>query len=132
MKAYWGSRGIAPRILDLGTRWKRVVGTPRLLYPQGKSPWHSLVRRMSGSQSRSGRCGEEKNSQPLLGLEPPIIQPVALRCSTDISWLSASLQLLPQKQINLSCKVKVKVKLSDHLRDQSVDGRIMLKWISKK
>jgi hypothetical protein len=22
MKAYWGSRGIAPRILDLGSRWR--------------------------------------------------------------------------------------------------------------
>jgi hypothetical protein len=22
MKAYWGSGGIAPRILDLGTRWR--------------------------------------------------------------------------------------------------------------
>jgi len=28
-------------------------------------------------QSRSGPGGEEKNSQPLPGLEPPIIQPVA-------------------------------------------------------
>jgi hypothetical protein len=26
-------------------------------------------------QSRSGHCGEEKQSQPLLGLEPLIIQP---------------------------------------------------------
>jgi hypothetical protein len=25
MKAYWGSGGIAPRILDLGTRWSCVV-----------------------------------------------------------------------------------------------------------
>jgi hypothetical protein len=22
MKAYWGSRGIPPRILDIGTRWR--------------------------------------------------------------------------------------------------------------
>jgi hypothetical protein len=29
----------------------------------------------------SGRGGEEKNSQPLLGLEPPIIQPVAISLS---------------------------------------------------
>jgi hypothetical protein len=28
---------------------------------------------------RSGRGGEEKNYQPLPGLEPPIIQPVAQR-----------------------------------------------------
>jgi hypothetical protein len=32
-----GSRGIAPRILGLGTRWRLVVSfTPRPLYPQGK------------------------------------------------------------------------------------------------
>jgi hypothetical protein len=30
MKTYWGSGGIAPRILDLGTRWRCVVSfTPR-------------------------------------------------------------------------------------------------------
>jgi hypothetical protein len=28
-----------------------------------------------GPKSRSGRGGEKKNSQPLPGLEPPIIQP---------------------------------------------------------
>jgi len=33
MKAYWGSGGRAPHILDLGTRWRRVVSfTLRLLY----------------------------------------------------------------------------------------------------
>jgi hypothetical protein len=62
MKAYWGSGGIAPRI-DLGTRWRRVVSfTPRPLYPQGKSPWYPLDRRLSGPQNRSGRGGEEKNA----------------------------------------------------------------------
>jgi hypothetical protein len=39
MKAYWGSGGIAPRILDLGTRWRRVVRfTPLPLYPRGRAP----------------------------------------------------------------------------------------------
>jgi hypothetical protein len=39
MKAYWGSGGIVPRILDLGSRWRWVISfTPRPLYPQGKSP----------------------------------------------------------------------------------------------
>jgi hypothetical protein len=37
-----------------------VSFTPRPLYPQGKS--------------RPGRGGEEKNSQRMPGLEPPIIQ----------------------------------------------------------
>jgi hypothetical protein len=35
MKAYSGSRGIAPLILNLSTRWRWVVNfTPQLLYPQ--------------------------------------------------------------------------------------------------
>jgi len=40
MKAYWGSGCIAPRYLNLGIRWKRVVSfTMRSLYSRGKSPW---------------------------------------------------------------------------------------------
>jgi hypothetical protein len=67
MKTYCGSGGIAPRILDLGTRWRWVViFIPRPLYPQGNSPWYPLDRRLGGPQSRSGRGGEEKNFQLLL------------------------------------------------------------------
>jgi hypothetical protein len=37
MKAYWGSGGKVPRILDLDTRWRWVVSfTPRPFYPQRK------------------------------------------------------------------------------------------------
>jgi hypothetical protein len=56
-----------------------VVGfTPWLLYPPGS---------LGGPQSRSGRSGEEKNSQPLPGLEPLIIQPIAQRYSIEPSRL---------------------------------------------
>jgi hypothetical protein len=82
MKAYWGIGGIAPHILDLGTSL-----TPRPLYPQGKSPLYPLDRRLGGPQSRSGSGGEEKNSQPLPRIELPIIQPVAQRCTTELSGL---------------------------------------------
>jgi hypothetical protein len=47
------------------------------LHPKGKSLWYSLDRRLEWPQSRSGRGGEEKNSQLLPRLESPIIQPVA-------------------------------------------------------
>jgi hypothetical protein len=88
MKAFWGSGGIAPRILDIKTRWKWVtIFTPRPLYLQGKSPWHPLDRRLGGPQNRSGRGGKEKNSQPLSRLEPPIIQPLAQRYTTELSRL---------------------------------------------
>jgi hypothetical protein len=71
MKACWGSGRIAPHILDLGTRLRWVVSfTTRPLYPQGKSPWYLLDRRLGGPQSRSGCGGEEKNSQPPLRIEP--------------------------------------------------------------
>jgi hypothetical protein len=89
MNAYWGSGGIASRILDLGTRWKWVVSfTPRPLYPKGKSPWYPLDRRLGGPQSRSGRGGGENNSQPLSEFEPPIIQPVSQVYATELSRLS--------------------------------------------
>jgi hypothetical protein len=64
-----------------------VSFTSRPLYPQGKSPWYPLDRRLGGPQSRSGHGGEEKNSQPLSGIELPIIQPVAQRYTTELSRL---------------------------------------------
>jgi len=45
----------------------------------GKEPWHPLDRRLG--------AGEEKNSQSLLGLGPPIIQSVAQRHTTELSRL---------------------------------------------
>jgi hypothetical protein len=61
-----GSGGIAPRILNLGTRWRWVVGfTPRPLYPQGKSPRYPLDRRLGGTRAVLGAVDEEKNSLPL-------------------------------------------------------------------
>jgi hypothetical protein len=56
---------------------------PWPLYPR-----YPLDRRLGGSQSRFGRGGEEKNYQPLPGLEPPIIQPVVQRYTTDLSRLA--------------------------------------------
>jgi hypothetical protein len=39
------------------------------LYPQGKSPWYPLDRRLGGPQNHSGCGGLEKNSQPLPGIK---------------------------------------------------------------
>jgi hypothetical protein len=47
-----------------------VSFTPLPLYPQGKNPWYPSDWRMGGPQSRFGRGGEEKNSQPPPGIEP--------------------------------------------------------------
>jgi hypothetical protein len=86
MKAYWRSGSIASRILELGTRWRWMVSfTSGQFYPQGKSPWYTLYRRLGGTQSRSGLGGEEKNSQPLPGLDILIMQPVAQRHTIKLS-----------------------------------------------
>jgi hypothetical protein len=66
--------------------------------PPGKEPPVSLDRRLSGPQSHSRRRGEEKNSQPLPGLKPPIIQPVAQRYTTELSWILHSLMCIHQSQ----------------------------------
>jgi hypothetical protein len=55
--------------------------------PPGKEPLHALDKRLGELQSRSGRGGEDKNSQLLPGLEPPIIQPVSQHYTTELSRL---------------------------------------------
>jgi hypothetical protein len=57
---------------------------PAALLP-GKEPLVPLDRRLGGSQGRYGHSGEEKNSKPLPGLEPPIIQLVAQSYTTEPS-----------------------------------------------
>jgi len=37
-----------------------VSGQLQLLYPQSKSPWYTLDRRVDGSQSQFGHGSEEK------------------------------------------------------------------------
>jgi hypothetical protein len=59
----------------------------QLLYPLGKSPCYPLDKRVGGPQHWSVCSGEEKNSQPLLGLKALIIQPIAPCPTTELSWL---------------------------------------------
>jgi hypothetical protein len=85
-----------------------VSFTPRPLYPQVKSPCFLLDRGLDGPQSRSGRGGEEKNSQPLLGLEPPIIQPVAQRYTTEPLLCNFMLYVKYQDSLQI-CRAGVNV-----------------------
>jgi hypothetical protein len=106
-----GSGGIAPRILDLGTRWRRVVSfTPQPLNHQGKSPWYPLDWRLDGTQIRSGHSGEE-NSQPLQEFEPLIIQPVAQCCTTELPCLLRSLVQYGLFQKNLVSQAKGRMQI---------------------
>ena len=54
--APWRGRVIAPRVLNLGSRWRCVVAITPLL-PENN--W-----RLARSKSQSGRSGEEKNISP--------------------------------------------------------------------
>jgi len=47
-----------------------VSFTPRPLYPQGKSPWYPLDRRLDGPQSRAVLDAVVKRKIPLPGIEP--------------------------------------------------------------
>jgi hypothetical protein len=51
----------------------------------------------------SGRGGEEKNSQPLPGLEPPVIQLVAQRYTTELCRYSMLVMFLVRRGWFASC-----------------------------
>jgi len=62
MMALGGRGGVAPTILDLGTRWGEwSASRPGRALPRGKDPRYPLDRRLGGLQSRSGRRGWRKN-----------------------------------------------------------------------
>jgi hypothetical protein len=74
MKTYWGSESIAPRILNLGTKWSWVVSfMPRPSY-SGEGHRYQQGRRRGGPQSHSGHGGEKKIRTPAgnrtLGVQP--------------------------------------------------------------
>jgi hypothetical protein len=54
MKTYRGTRGIAPLILDHGTKWTWIINfTPRSLYPR-KNPGTHLIRGWVGPRAGMG------------------------------------------------------------------------------
>jgi hypothetical protein len=64
----WWNACVAPRILNLCTRWRRVVSLP--FYSREKSPWYALNdRRLGRPQRRYGPRAEEKNLLPVPGIE---------------------------------------------------------------
>jgi hypothetical protein len=67
--------------------------------PKGKSTWYPLDRRLGGLQSRSGRGGEERNSQPPPGLETSTIQSVAQRYATALFRFLIILLTLRNKNV---------------------------------
>jgi hypothetical protein len=96
--------------------------TPRTFYFQGKSPWYPLDRRLDGPQIRSGRAGEEKNSQPLRGIEPPIIQPVAHRYTAELSRLLPHMEMVRRNKAARKTRDRNKV---DDERERNRGKEIM-------
>jgi hypothetical protein len=76
------SKGTAPCILKLGTRWRWMVSfMPWSLYPWGKSPRYPLDKRLGWGAPELVWTWwwREKNTFPIpVGKQTPIIQPVAL------------------------------------------------------
>jgi hypothetical protein len=92
-----------------------VSFTLRPLYPQGKSSWYPLDRRLGGPQSRSGRGGEEKNSQSPQGIEPPNPDRPAHSQSLYRLNYPGSLERALTHQNYVKVRVKVKVKWAQYL-----------------
>jgi hypothetical protein len=78
-------------ILDLGSRWRWVVCFTILpLYSWGMDSRYPLDRRLGGSQSLYGGCGEDKNLFQLPGIKPQFLGRPArniVAISTELSRL---------------------------------------------
>jgi hypothetical protein len=82
MKTYWGSEGIASRILDLGTSWGWVVSsTPRPLYPREIAPGTRWIGVWVGPRAVLDAVVKKKIPSPRRESNPrtPNVQPVAQR-----------------------------------------------------
>jgi len=78
VEAYSGNEDIAPLILNLGPIWSLVVSLmPWPLYPQGKSSWYPLNRRLVILMSQYGCSGNLTSPSSLPGFEPQVFQPIA-------------------------------------------------------
>jgi hypothetical protein len=94
MKAYWGSGGISPCILNFGTTWRWVVSfMPQPIYPQGKSPWYPLDRRLGGASEQAWTWWWGEKFPTLPGQQSPIIQPLSSVVYSVISFTAIHLYL---------------------------------------
>ena len=73
IKACRGSRGIAPLILKLGTRWRSVVK----FTPWPLCSWEGSRKEVVGYMNPRACLDEEKNPLSLPAFEARIVQPVA-------------------------------------------------------
>lgn len=79
---------------------------PRLLYPQGRSPWYALNKKLCGLQNLSGCFGNETNMSVLPGINPQFLRypdNSLVTIGTDLSQLLVLLQYL------MKCSLAVNV-----------------------
>jgi hypothetical protein len=107
MKSYRGSRGMAPHILNLGTRWRWIANfTPRLFYSRRKEPRCFLNRRLGGPRNGLDIFEKRKKSFAYRGILNPD-RPTRSLCPTlyvlpQHWYLSARLLCLtPHKAVTL-------------------------------
>jgi hypothetical protein len=125
--------GVEVQLFDLGTRWMWLVGfTLRPLYPQRKSPYYPLHRRLGGPRSNTGRGSEEKNYQLPPGIEP-----------YNPDGPARSLVAIPNEPSRLLWHAWERWRMHTELwsknlngRDQAgdldIDGTIILEWMLGK
>jgi hypothetical protein len=93
LNAYRGSRGIAPLILRLGTRWRWVISfTPRPLW--------------SPVPNEQETAGDEKNLSSPPPTEPRIFQPIAIVSVPTALWHTlriADMQLANTCRLTAKC-----------------------------
>jgi hypothetical protein len=94
MKAYRGSRGIAPLIPSLGTRWNSAVYSP------GKNPITYRKWGWVGCRIGLGGFEKEKNLLPLPGFEPRFFgYPYRISHYTD--WAIVAKLAIPRHRCSL-------------------------------
>jgi hypothetical protein len=76
-----------------------------------------LDRRLGGPHSRSGRGGEEKNSQPPPGIEPQNLVAIP----TELSRLFRNPYIFSKPRNYVHLKEK------DHLENLGIDGKVIFK-----
>jgi hypothetical protein len=71
MNTYWESRGVSPRIFDLGTRWRLVVSiTPRPYYLRERAPGTHWIGSWVGPRAVLDIVVKRKIPTPPPGIEP--------------------------------------------------------------
>jgi hypothetical protein len=103
MKTYWGSGGIAPRILDLGTRWRWwSASRPGRFIPRKRAPGTHWIGGWVGPRTVLDVVVKRKIPSPHRESNPrtPIVQPVA-QCYTD--WAITALCMCICALKNIDC-----------------------------